>query len=59
VRKSVVRDRSLIFRTCGRHIQCSVSDLSVLKEEVKFHCAVLELDLYVLCVEEFWELPLF
>jgi hypothetical protein len=49
---------SLIFRTCGRHTQCSVSDLSVLKEEVKFHCAVLELDLYVLCVEEFWELPL-
>jgi hypothetical protein len=52
-------DRLLIFRTCGRHIHCSVSDLSLLKEEVKFHCAVLELDLYVLCIKEFWELPLF
>jgi hypothetical protein len=45
-------DRSLMFLTCGRNTQCSVSDLSVLKEEGKFHCAVLELGLYVLCVEE-------
>ena len=51
--------RLFMFRTCGNNILCSVSDLSVLKEEVKFHYAVLELDLYVLCVEEFWELPLF
>jgi hypothetical protein len=59
VRTSVMGDRSLIFRTCGRHVQCSVSDLSVLTDEVKSNCAVLELDLYILCVEELWELPLF
>jgi hypothetical protein len=58
VRTSVMGNRSLIFRTCGRHIHFNVSDLSVLKVEFKFHCVVLALDLYVLCVDEFWDLVL-